>query len=581
MRRKNLFLSLICSVLVAVTMISFTVYSLVSTKSNKGQIDNAGTNVSIVGDGNVDPGDEIVIDENINELRDGSEELPYVLFSADNFAEMLSAYGSETQPKRKVVKEQVMVEDESGALVPKYDEQGEPVLQNKIDEDGNLVYEYELDAQGNKIYVPYCFELGKNIDFAGANVEPLFNNGKKFIGTIDGNGFKLKNISISVNAEEFEDKYSHTVGDYRVAHIALFGDVEGATITDIAVEDMSVTVEESVYTYVRDVKYDASKGFYKEIIVGTFAANASDTTFEKVSVKASINGFAYAIYEQNKAAGYNALGGLVAVADGVEVKDSTIDVDIIANTGLNFYVGGVAAYAYETSVENTFVDVSVKSNFAQRLTVAGMFVKADTLTVVDSNVEFVLAEKSATAAERAEYVEGLGTTAHNNNLGKAAGVVVFLTANDDTQKSVFNNVSIVANVDYDCIYAGVIMDVDTTSKTNMELVKLTNVDVNSNVNVLVAYGYARQLIAATVVFNENTTAANITLTGNTKLEKYIVSGSTEQNYSATLFTYKDNYRYLTVDIGTLRFKITTAIAEKLGSTDNLRIKNKTYGAVEY
>ena len=344
---------------------------------------------------------------------------------------------------------------------------------------------------------------------------------------------------------------------------------------------MSVTVEESVYTYVRDVQYDASKGFYKEIIVGTFAANAADTTFEKVSVKASVNGFAYAIYEQNKAAGYNALGGLVAVADGVEVKDSTIDVDIVANTGLNFYVGGVAAYAYETSVENTFVDVSVKSNFAQRLTVAGMFVKADTLTVVDSNVEFVLAEKSATAEQRAEYVEGLGTTAHNNNLGKAAGVVVFLTANDDTQKSVFNNVSIVANVDYDCIYAGVIMDVDTTSKTNMELVKLTNVDVNSNVNVLVAYGYARQLIAATVVFDENTTAANITLTGNTKLEKYIVSGSTQQNYSATLFTYKDNYRYLTVDIGTLRFKITTAIAEKLGSTDNLRIKNKAYGAVEY
>ncbi len=581
MRRKNLFLSLICSVLVAVTMISFTVYSLVSTNPNKGRNDNTGSNVSIVGDGNVDPGDEIVIDENINELRDGSEELPYVLFSASNFVEMLSTYGGETQPKKTLKKEQVMVEDATGALVPKFDENGEPVMEPIRDEDGNYVYEYELDGQGNKIYVPYQFELGKNIDFAGVNVEPLFNNGKEFIGTIDGNGFKLKNISINVSVDEFESKYSYTTGDYRVAHIALFGDMKDATIKDVAIEAMNVNVDESVYTYVRDVQYDASKGFYREIIVGTVAANAEGAVIENVSVDASINAFAYAIYEQNKAAGYNALGGLVAVAEDLEVKDSKINVEIVANTGLNFYVGGVAAYADTVKVEDTFVDVSVKSNFAQRLTVAGMFVKAESLNITGSNVEFDLFEKSATAAERAEYVSVLGDNAHNNSLGKAAGVVVFLTANDDTQKTVMNDVSIVANVDYDCIYAGVIMDVDTTNKTNMNLVKLNNVDVNSNVNVLVAYGYARQLIAATVTFTENSTAANITLTGNTKLNKYIVTGTTVQGYTATLFTYKDNYKYLTVDIGTLRFKITTTIAEKLGSTDNLRIKNKTYGAVEY
>ena len=581
MRRKNLFLSLICSVLVAVVMISFTVYSLVSTNPNKGKNDNSGSNVSIVGDGNIDPGDEIVINEHINELRDGSEELPYVLFSASNFVEMLSTYGGETQAKRTHQKEQVMVEDENGAIVPKYDEHGNPVYQYKVDEDGNYVYDYVLDGSGNKIYVPYYFELGRNIDFTGVNVEPLFNNGKEFIGTIDGNGFKLKNISINVTVGEFESKYSYSEGEYRVAHIALFGDVKDATIKDVVIENMSVAVEESVYTFVRDVKYDASKGFYREIIVGTVAANAEGTVIENVSVDANINAFAYAIYEQNKAAGYNALGGLVAVANDVEVIDSQITVDIVANTGLNFYVGGVAAYADGVKVEDSFIDVSVKSNYAQRLTVAGMFVKAESLRVLNSNVEFALIEKSATSAQRAEYVSGLGDNAHNNSLGKAAGVVVFLTANNDTQKTVMNNVSIVSTVDYDCIYAGVIMDVDSTDKTNMELVKLTDVDVNSNVNVLVAYGYARQLIAATVTFTENTTAANITLVGNTKLNKYIVTGSTVQAYSATLFTYKDNYKYLTVDIGTLRFKITTAIAEKLGSTDNLRIKNKTYGSVAY
>ena len=582
MRRKNLFLSLICSVLVAVTMISFTVYSLVSTNPNKGQNDNGGSNVSIVGDSNVaDPGDEIVIDENINELRDGSADLPYVLFSASNFVDMLSTYGGQTQPQRTVVKEQVLVEDETGALVPKYDEEGNAVFQNKLDEDGNLVYEYVLDEQGNKVYVPYCFELGKNIDFAGVDVEPLFNNGEKFIGTIDGKGFKLKNISINVTTEGFEDDYSYTVGDHRVAHIALLGDVEGATVKDLTIEAMNVAVAEDVYTFISNGQYDANKGFYKEIIVGSVAANAVDTTFENVKVEATIDAFAYAVYTNNKAAGFNALGGLVAVAEDVTVKGSTIDVEISANAGGNYFVGGVAAYAYSVDVEDTFVDVAVKANYAQRLSIAGMFVKAENVDVAGVNVEFDLTEKSATEAERAEYVSGLGETAHNNNLGKAAGVVVFLTANDDTQKSVFNDVSIVANVDYDCIYAGVIMDVDTTDKTNVELVKLNDVDVNSNVNVLVAYGYARQLVAATVTFTESTTAANITLMGNTKLDKYIVTGSVEQSYSATLFTYKDNYRYLTVDIGTLRFKITTAIAEKLGSTDNLRIKNNTYGAVEY
>ena len=259
---------------------------------------------------------------------------------------------------------------------------------------------------------------------------------------------------------------------------------------------------------------------------------------------------------------------------------------------MNYYVGGVAAYATGVSVEGTDVDVSVATTYTKKLTIAGMFVKADTITVNDSTVDFELKENVASASERTAYVSSLNTVngdtiinnAHNNNLVKSAGLVVFLNA-ENAQRSVFNKVSIASDVDFDCVFAGSILDVATSNKSNMELVKLHDVYVNSNVNVLVAYGYARQLIAATVTFTKSN-AYNIILTGSTKLTKYIVTGTTEdtiveQRYSASLFTYKDNYKYLTVDIATLRIKTTTSISEKLGSTDNLRIKNNIYGAVDY
>lgn len=597
MKRKNLILSLICSILVAVTMISFTVYSLVAPASKNNQnIGGTGSNVSIGGENVVDPGDEIVIDENINELRDGSEELPYVLYNAENFVSMLSEYGSKTQEKKTFVKEPVMVDDGNGALVPKFDENGEQVYQNKVDEDGNLVFEFVLDEDGNKIYVPYYFELGKNIDFAGVDYIPLFNDGTAFSGVINGNGFKLKNIAVNVNADNFKSEFTYKNEKQNlVSHVALFGDMNGAVVKDLTIEAMQVNVDKAVCENIENGVYSDGSSFLTEVAVGSIAGVAVDTKVENVTVDSKINAFAYALYTFNAndelvPIGYNAIGGLFAAAQNVEVEKSTVDVEIVTNAGYRYYVAGVAAYATEVDVKDSRIETTIQDNISkevaskqQRLTVAGMFVVAETINVENTNVEFSVKEVAASAEKRAEYYTALGTTAHNNSLGKAAGITVFLTADSDANKSTFKNVSIVADVDYDCVYAGVIVDVlNTKDKTNKELVKLENVIVDSNVNVLIAYGYGRQIIGATVAFDETQTGANITLTGKTNLSKYKVTSTVYQNYSATLFTYhRSRENCITFSNKALNFKISSTIYAGLGMSDLDGVRFNWFGSVEY
>lgn len=597
MKRKNLILSLVCSILVAVTMISFTVYSLVAPASKNNQ-DNGGigSNVSIGGSNVVDPGDEIIIDENINELRDGSEELPYVLFSADNYVEMLSEYGSKTQAKKTYVKEPVMVDDGTGALVPKYDENGEQVYQNKVDEEGNLVFEFVLDEGGNKVYVPYYFELGKNIDFAGFNYIPLFNDGSEFSGVINGNGYKLKNIAINVNADNFSSEFAHKNAEQNlVSHIALFGDMNGAVVKDLTIEGLQINVDKAVCENIENGAYSDGSSFLTEVSIGSIAGIANDSRIENVTVDSKINAFAYALYSFNEKnelvpIGYNAVGGLFAAANDVEIVKSTVSVEISANAGYRYYVAGVAPYATEVDVKDSRIETSIVDNISkevaskqQRLTVSGMFVVAETINVENTNIEFDVKEAAASAEKRAEYYTALGTSAHNNSMGKAAGIAVFLTADSDANKSTFTNVSIVSDVDYDCIYAGVILDVlNEVDKTIKELVKLDSVIVDSNVNVLVAYGYARQLIGATVAFDETQTGANITLTGTTNLSKYKVTSTVYQDYSATLFTYhRSRENCIAFSNKDLKFKISTSIYEKLSVSDVMDVRFKVFGSVEY
>ena len=108
-------------------------------------------------------------------------------------------------------------------------------------------------------------------------------------------------------------------------------------------------------------------------------------------------------------------------------------------------------------------------------------------------------------------------------------------------------------VDFDGVFAGAIFDVYSTNKAAFGLVELHNIIVTADVNVLAVHGFARQLVATTVTY-DNTDAEgyyNIKITGNVNFEKYagtiyvtdILSGETTlqvvEYHAATILVATD------------------------------------------
>ena len=254
MKRRNLFLSVICSVVLTVALATFTIVGVVKT-NKKGQNDNQATNVSTV-----------VSDTkpNLNEERDGSAELPYLIYDVDSFNHYVGSYG------------------------------------------------YADVENGEEI----ChYELYSDVDFAGANFVTLFNKDKAFNGIIDGKGFAFKNISINVTRDNIHDYANVNKSDRYNVHVAIFGAIENAEIKNLKISGISVNVAADAYNYATsgDFAKDNGKGV-NEITVSTLATFAKNSTVS-VEVDGVINADAYGIYAEKHVQGYNAVGGVVAVSD--------------------------------------------------------------------------------------------------------------------------------------------------------------------------------------------------------------------------------------------------------------------------
>ena len=480
MKRRNLFLSLISSVLVAIAIVTVTICTVVQPKKKNEQ---GGQIVTPIVDVKEEDNSEYV---NMNELeRDGSEEKPYVIYSADSFVALLEKYG-----------------------------------ENK----------------------DMHFELVKDIDFAGFNYKgvdgngfvTLFNNGKTFKGTIFGKGFALKNITIDVTAENIESNYSYVetlknangdaVGTTKFSRIALFGAMEGASIKELTIDNMSVKVASEVYDYVAG---KGEQGLYGELSVASLAGIAKDVTLEKVNINASIEGSSYI---NNFASANNAIGGIVASVEGLNVTDSNINVSITANAGTEYLVGGIAGYGRNSKIAGGSINVEIKTTASRGLLIAGVFGFANKFDGSDFAVNFKVSETESEEAV-ANYVNALTTDKDGNaQLAKAgemstvAGLIGILRANDSNYESNFTNITVNSNVKFAGMFAGVVFDVYSTNKVTFGLVEFKDVVVNADVDVLVGYAFARQLVASTIDYSDEKIAeagyTNIKLSGNVKFKEY-------------------------------------------------------------
>lgn len=522
MKRKNLFLSLISSVLVAVAIITVTVVSVVkpNNKNNGGNVPdvdniNIGTNV-----GDVDY-TEFELENSLG--RDGSEEFPYLIYSVESFNSLLSTYGSRNnRVVRKAVTQEVV------------DENGETITEYKRDENGRIVFEDVLNDKNEKTYGVYFFELACDIDFAGVEFKTLFNDGTSFIGGLDGKNFSLKNISINVTEANLESDFTYTSNLSKISHIALFGNTKGAKISNIKIENINVELSESVYSFIVDGKYNPVGGAYGEVQVAGLIAYAKDTEISGLTMSGSVAGSTFK--DERYESGNKAIAGVIAYADNSSIKNSNFNVNVKVNASTYSRVAGVIALVKNSVIENTTVEATVETIYSRNLTIAGLVAYAKGIEVSGVEVNFNLKE-TASQEERDAYVSSLSTNSSADMMTNAAGLIAEIRANDDTQKAVILNTRVVSNVDFDCAFAGLILDVYSKDKTNTSLVTINNISVDMNVNVLAFHALARQLEATNITLDENSLVDgyNIVVIGTAKLESY-KSYEGNKRYGATIIT---------------------------------------------
>ena len=482
MKRRNLILSLVSSIVLTIALVTVTIVNVVAPKKNDGNTDNS-QNVNIVTD--------------INKENDGSKEKPYLIYDAESFTNYVINNGYTEIEQLK-------------------DEEGNPV----VDEEGNPVY-------NDSTYL----KLNNDIDFAGVDFAPFFNQDKAFNAHLDGNGFSVKNISINVTVDNFDNYITKNANGLYDAKIAIFGTVEDAEITNITFDNVSVDIADDVYPFIADAVFADSKGAaFNELVIGTVAAYAKDSKIQ-ANVNANLNSGSYAIYEDNKVQGFNAIGGVVAISENTEISNSNVNVKLIADSGEKYFVGGVAGYAYDSTIKDTKVNFEVETNYKRVLYIGGVAGFANTinlendetnLNVVETGERFdlstlELAQRKDVDAAKVNWV---------------AGIVNVIRANNENQLSTITNVKATSNVDMDCLFAGAVYEVRSTSAdTSARYVTFKDVVVDSTVNTLKAYGFANTLKYSTVSYTapevdeitgeakEQTT--HIRLVGSVALDKVI------------------------------------------------------------
>lgn len=521
MKRKNLFLSLISSVLVAVAIVTVTIVSVVkpNKKNDIGTIPGAG-NI------NIEQGTDVPVIkvdysefELENQNRNGTEELPYLIYSAESFKEMLENHG----------------------------------------EDENCYLEFAAD-----------------VDFADVDYVTMFNDNRKLKANINGNGHSLNNINIHVTTENIED-FSYA----KFAHIALFGESDGAVIRNLTINNLSVVVDSDVHDHVVDFE----GRIYEEFVVSSLIAVANNTTIENVNINSSVDGFSAYFWTNQR----NTMGGLLGYANKVEISNSNIKTAINVNAGTNFHVGGVAGYGISSKVlGETKVDVDITVSHNNRLNVAGIFSCALGVDVKDVDVDVDLNTVDS-SDERAAYIANIRRDDNGRynaaDMTYASGIVNFIYCNPDQEKSTFENISVKSNVDADIIYAGAFMGTRTNLKNvsfrrYLDLITIKDVVVDVNANVLALHGYSRDLACATISFSEEKKAeegyCNLRMSGSVKVDTYFETyyDSDTQTYSTfnlpgvTTRVAAKSYSVIDFDIHDMYIEVSSSIYNAIMKQSN-------------
>lgn len=184
------------------------------------------------------------------------------------------------------------------------------------------------------------YELTNDIDMSSfGNFTPIGNYTTKFKGSLDGKGFKIKNLTINISSQ----------------NVGLFGCTENATISNVGIENANVT---------------SNMQNYVGIVVGyTFGTTSISNSYTTGQVNGQYGigglvGYGDAIinncYSNATITGKGRVGGLVGnlnVNSGIDKSYSTGLVTVTPDP--NLYNGGlVGSVAGTPSITNSYWDIN-------------------------------------------------------------------------------------------------------------------------------------------------------------------------------------------------------------------------------
>ncbi len=218
---------------------------------------------------------------------------------------------------------------------------------------GYTVIKTSADLQNINNNLSGKYILMNNIDLSGVDWTAI--GGSKdnpFTGELNGNGFTISNLTINETTID--------------SGVGLFGNISGATIKNVKIENASVTASETgTDNYVGILTGNAGSGSIIEDVTIVNSTMQADATFVGAIAGSAGDGtIINKVNVENVTIGSNngVAGAGVIIGFGTSVK---ITNSIITNSDMNISIGyvsgNIAGAVYESEISNVYVNSNITS----------------------------------------------------------------------------------------------------------------------------------------------------------------------------------------------------------------------------
>ena len=297
-------------------------------------------------------------------------------------------------------------DDFSGSLLPEApnEEQKPP------SDEGDASATYEIDSPADLLAMKRkgTYVLTADIDMMGHSWTPVGTYAAPFEGILDGGGFTIKNLNVSV-----KDPDAGECPSFSYVYAGLFGYIKDATVKNLVLENAKVSSQ-------------TNEAFY-EIRLGAVAGSAENASFSHITVKTTTleaQSTKFSVYS----------GGICGFAYKTSLSDCTVQAGISADSSHRSYTGGITAYVGDGShITRCKAAGSVEATSSVGIAYAGGL----TAYLVNSNITRCSATNNVSSTTRYRGAEGGAKGA-----AYAGGLVAYSGKTADCKPEDYNRIAI-------------------------------------------------------------------------------------------------------------------------------------------